>query len=234
MRFFPHTNYFDCLSPMLEDHEEEVFFKHPKYDFHCNQLGVLFFPDKLKAQTRQSGQWKIMDDQNIFYIVLGIKERIVRECYDGLSYKNYSFYHRDGNPYNLTPENVIAVAKGDKDNSKYRKLRRYFILETIKYMNSREPYILKRGLDPMDYWEIMQLPKWLMQEYRLYKGKPIPTPTGEKKKYIKGDDQIILLSQIWEMRQAGCSWTVMMDETGIRSKGGFQYLLRKAEMLFDI
>ena len=234
MRYFPHTNYFDCLSPMLEDHEEEIMYKHPLYDVYCNQLGSLYFPDELKAQTRESGQWKIQDTKTKMYVVLGFKERIVRECYDGISYRGYSFYPEDGNPLNLTKDNLVALSRGDKNNSKYRKLRRYFILETIKYMNSREPYILKRGLDPIDYWEIMQLPKWVMQEYRLYKGKPIPTNPGEKKKYIKGDDQIILLRQIWDMKQAGCSWTVMMEETGIRSKGGFQYLLRKAEMLFDI
>ena len=234
MRFFPHTNYFDCLSPMLEDHEEEVLFKHPQHDFYCNQVGALYFPDKLKAQTRQSGQWKIMDEQNIFYIVLGIKERIVRECYDGFSYKGYSFYHKDGNPYNLTSENVIALSKGDKDNSKFRKQRRYFIMETLNYMNSREPYIVKRGLDPMDYWETMQLPKWVMQEYRLYKGKPIPTLDGAKKKYMKGDEQLAVLRQIYDMKRAGNSWNVMMDELNIKSRAGFNYLLKKAEATFDI
>lgn len=234
MRFFPHTNYFDCLSPMLEDHEEEVFFKHPQHDFYCNQVGALYFPDKLKAQTRQSGQWKIMDEQNIFYIVLGIKERIVRECYDGFSYKGYSFYHKDGNPYNLTSENVIALSKGDKDNSKFRKQRRYFIMETLKYMNSREPYIVKRGLDPMVYWEAMQLPKWVMTEYRLYKGKPLPNINGEKKKYMKGDDQMIVLKQIYDMKQAGISWNDIMDQLNIKSKSGFCYLLKKAEATFDI
>ena len=234
MRFFPHTNYFDCLSPMLEDHEEEVLFKHPQHDVYCNQLGALYFPDEVKAQTRESGQWKILDVKTQFYVVLGFKERIVRECYDGFSYKNYSFYHKDGNPYNLTSENIIALSKGDKDNSKFRKQRRYFIMETLKHMNSREPYIVKRGLDPMDYWETMQLPKWVMQEYRLYKGKPIPTLDGAKKKYMKGDEQLAVLRQIYDMKRAGNSWNVMMDELNIKSRAGFNYLLKKAEATFDI
>ena len=219
---------------MLEDHEEEILYKHPLHNFHCNQLGVIYFPEELKAQTRESGQFKILDLKTQFYITLGYRERIVRECYDGFSYKNYSFYPKDGNPYNVTPDNVIALAKGNKDNSKYRKLRRAFIMETIRHMNSRESYILKRGIEPMHYWETMQLPKWLMQEYRVYVGKPLPPPTGEKKKYLKGDDQHKVLQQIYEMKQAGNSWNDMMAELGIKSKAGFCYLLKKAQATFDI
>jgi hypothetical protein len=175
-----------------------------------------------------------MDLKTKFYISLGYRERIVRECYDGFTYKNYSFYHRDGNPYNLSPENVIAVAKGNRDNVYYRKQRRAFIIETIRHMNSREPYILKRGIDPIHYWEMLQLPKWLMQEYRIYKGKPLPANPGEKKKYIKGDEQMVLLRQIYDMKQAGNSWNVMMDELGIKSRAGFAYLVKKANITFDI
>lgn len=234
MKFFPHTNYFDCLSPMLEDHEEEILYKHPLHDFHCNQLGAIYFPEELKAQTRQSGQFKIMDLKTQFYISLGYRERIVRECYDGFTYKNYSFYPKDGNPLNLTPENVIAIAKGNRDNVYYRKQRRAFIIETIRHMNSREPYILKRGIDPMQYWEMLQLPKWLMQEYRIYKGKPLPTNPVEKKRYIKGDEQMVLLRQIYDMKQAGNSWNDMMAELNIKSRAGFAYLVKKANMTFDI
>lgn len=234
MRFFPHTNLFDCLSPMLEENEEEVFFKHPEYDFYCNQLGSLYFPEELKAQTRRNGQYKILDVKTKMYIVLGVKGRVVRECYDGFSYKAYSFYHADGNPYNFTSDNVVAVKKSHKDNSKYRKEFRSFVIETLKHMNSREPYILKRGLDPFDYWEALQLPDWVMKEYRLYKGKPLPPTDGIKKKYLKGDDQMVVLKQIYDMKQAGNSWNVMMDVLGIRSRAGFCYLLKKAESTFDI
>jgi hypothetical protein len=80
----------------------------------------------------------------------------------------------------------------------------------------------------------MQLPKWVMQEYRIYKGKPSPANPGEKKKYIKGHQQLVLLRQIYDMKKAGNSWNVMMDELGIKSKAGFAYLVKKANATFDI
>ena len=234
MKFFPHTNYFDALSPVLEEHEEEVFFQHPKYDFYCNQLGALYFKDEMKAQVRETGQYKILAPGDFRYISLGYKERIVLECYHGFTYKSFSIYHKDGNPYNYTQDNLVAFKAGDKENLKYKKERRDFIIQTIKYMNSREPFITKRNIEPIDYWEALQIPKWLMLEYKIYQGKPLPERTGEKKKYMKGDEQREVLKRIYDMKQAGNSWNVMMEELGIKSRAGFCYLLKKAEATFDI
>ena len=57
MKFHKFTNYFNALSPSLEEHEEEIFFHHPVLpDVYCNQLGALYVDeDRYKVKQTRAG-----------------------------------------------------------------------------------------------------------------------------------------------------------------------------------
>lgn len=237
MIFYETTNFFDAKYPTLEDHEEEILYQHPEYDIKCNQLGVLDFGEDNKYGFTSREQYKIKAPGTKGFKMLGHKERIVMECYTGFSHKGKIIYFIDGNPLNHTFKNLICISrKGPEYRELYNK-NRDFIDRSVQHMNSREPFIVKRGIEPEDYWTAMALPEWLMLEWHKSNhktSKEIPVGKIPKGKYIKGDTQLDLLKQIWELKKSGYSWAEMMKETGTKSRSGFSYLLQKAETYFDI
>lgn len=237
MIFYETNHFFDAKYPTLEDHEEEIWYPHPLYDIKCNQLGILDFADELKAQLNGRDQYKVKPPGSSSYKTLGYKERVVMECYTGISHKSTKILFQDGNPLNHTFGNLMCFRKKGSDYRHFYKIQRDFIINSIKYMNSREPFIVKRGIDPEDYWRAMALPSWLMDEWFLYNKRTSnqePTEKLTRGKYIKGDDQLELLRRIWELKNNGYSWQEMMEEIGSKSRSGFSYLLKKAETYFDI
>ena len=90
MIIHPTTNYFDALSPQLEDHEPEIFFQHPTEDIKCNQIGAIYYNEEkyfylnvaiggvIREAAYRPGE---KSRRNV-----GSKVRVVWECYTGKVY----------------------------------------------------------------------------------------------------------------------------------------------------
>lgn len=235
MIFYKAEHFFEAKYPTLEEHEVEIWYSHPKWDIKCNQLGVLDFNEEILTFTYTSrDQYKIRRKGEVNTYVLGSKERIVMECYTGQDCKGFNFFHVDANPLNLTFENLVFFRNKAPGIDYYKRQKKEFIQRTLDYMKSREPLVQKRGISPEDYWTAMELPDWLIREWRVANGLPVKERTKvlkERRQYVTGAEQEMLVVRIKELRQGGASWKDIQEILEIKSKSRLKYLVKKAEIL---
>lgn len=227
----PATHLFDALPPKLEDGEEEIWFRHPKWPVQCNQLGILFFDDGEQVVGNQRDQYYLMyGKKSSERHFLGGRARIVMECYHQLDYSGYQFHHRDCNPYNYSMENLVGFRYKCKEMMPFLWNNQKFADRTIDYMNTRTGVLLKRGIDPVKYWKMMEIPKvvfnrWVRQsEFEA----PEKSPRGKYKIEARRYEVIALIKK---MKAQGKSNAEIREELGINSKNGLAYWLKiiKAE-----
>lgn len=223
------------MCPQLEDHEVDVWYPHPVYDLSCNLLGIIVFGDDVRWTSTADTIW-ITPTETGHRINLGQREKIVMECYTKTLIPNCVFFHIDGNPYNLTQENLVYYNCSSREdgNRYYNKRLREFLATTVSYMNSRTPLLLARGVDPENYWDAMLLPKRLMRLWRKqYCGKsakPVKNPRGY---YKPNQSSAITLQWLQVYSDQGMTQKAMAQALQIKI-GMVRYYLKKIKMPFDI
>ena len=179
------TNIFDALAPMLEDHEEELFFQHPTEDIKCNQLGVVYYnEDKyLYLHNKQGGSFMESGTRRN----LGSKVRIVWECYRGQTHSGAGsphFFFANGNILDYRPENVfLSNELMPKEKAEMARSKAKFILFSIQRLMELEIYYEKRGIKKEDLYTAMLIPVWLVNARKRITP---PLVGGEKKPPQKG------------------------------------------------
>lgn len=238
---FPVVNhFFDAKYPVLEDHEEEIFYTHPVWtDVQVNQLGVIFFDeDKYTVNLDPRDQYRIRKKGETDVYCLGNKAKIAMECFSGINLKGYNFFHVDGNPLNNTFKNLIFFVNKGNGIEPYKKQKREFIKRTLEYMKSREPQIIKRGITPIDYWEALNLPKYIMEAWKKEYGMEIHVSESRKRKtrglYLTGDAQEALIEELQALRLKGNTQKDIMEILEIKTISRYKYLLKKTKARFDI
>lgn len=159
-------HWFECMFPVLEDHEEEIFFPHPVEDIKCNQLGILYFdPDRYVCYELRSGsvvrEHAIWNGKKVR--VVGSKLKVIWECYHHQKLEmGVHFTFLNGNPLDLTLENLMALNKMDPTTKqKAARVKTIFTKNSVDRLLKLEIKYEKKGIGKEQLHEILQLPNWL-------------------------------------------------------------------------
>jgi hypothetical protein len=184
MKEFKFTNFFNALSPILEEHEEEVFYKHPVYEIQCNQLGALYFDDEVYTYKQGRNGIYLQDKAKK---TVGSKGILVWECYRGVTCEaiwSPYVYHLNGNLMDYTPDN-ISLAKEIPPDFKQTALknRNTFVINSVNRLMQLEQKYLTRGIDKSDLNTMFAVPKWLSMARNKVKTKT--DKERPKRTYVK-------------------------------------------------
>jgi hypothetical protein len=174
------TNLFDALSPMLEDHEEELFFQHPTLDIKCNQLGAVYYnEDKyMYLHNKQGGSFMETKSRRN----LGSKVRVVWECYRGQTHSGSGsphFFFANGNILDYRPENVfLSNDLLPKEKAQMAREKAKFILSSVQKLMELEIKYEKVGIKKEELHTAMLIPVWLVNARK----RITPPLVGEAKK----------------------------------------------------
>jgi hypothetical protein len=229
-------HYFEAKCPVLEEHEEDYWFRHPVYPLKCNTLGIIVIDEDIDWVFTDKHGYKIRKSMkhgsSVAYTSIGHSIRLAYECYTGLVTKHKKFILLDNNPYNLTFENIFAYVGNTKESKQIFRQRREFIELTLQYMFSKKPMLDKKGISLSKYWDVAVLPQWLLKEfyktdyiepdkpivYRDPKAKYVPKRKNRTKAEIAE-----LKAEIQELKRGGMTNKDIMDKYGIRSGAMLQY-----------
>lgn len=225
-------HYFNYL-PKIEG--EEKRYRHKQFPIEANQWGMLF-PDEGWDLVHRGVDCLLAREikKNGKKILVGIRHRIVWECYTSLSAKGDTIFHRDGNFLNLSLENLVNKSEliGKEVTEIYRK-KKDFVNYSVKYMLKRDSQLLAKGIDTSFHWELVQVPPAIMKEYLIWNGteqrvvktRAKPELTAKRKEKLKN---------ILTLKDAGHSNSQIAIMLGVKSVATVNYWLKKAESNYDI
>ena len=224
MHVTPSQHLFEALCPRLEEGEQEVWFRHPELPLQTNQLGCIVFDEDVQYVTNQRDQYYLLLSQKN-RIFLGSRARLVMECYLQRDLTGMQFQPKDPNPYNLCPENLVVFGHRSKDIMPLIWAKQMFLNRTIEYMNSRTAILLKRGVDPVQYWKLMALPKYYFNKW--VEQSEFQKPEGKKRgSYSVGTRRMETIAIIKQMKAEKRSNEDIKQVLGIKNKSGLSYWLR--------
>jgi hypothetical protein len=178
MIIYPAKNLFQAKFPTIEDHEEEIFFQHPKEDIKCNQLGVLYYDeDRYSTYPTASGA-TVREHQKFNKVAarsVGSKTKIVWECYhqEILEIGAHCLF-LNANPLDMTKENIIMLSKTDPATKKEAsKAKAKFISNSIDHLIGLERKFEKEGISNQQLHKLLQIPNWLACARKKHKGPEI-------------------------------------------------------------
>jgi hypothetical protein len=194
------------MVPTLEDEEEIVWMRHPKYPLVANQVGIIMFDDEYNATGfRDRYKFRRADSEKYGkFITTGAVQRLIWECFHG-SVDIYDFVlHINGNIVDNSIENLVRCKRGESVYKNAILAKKKFLENSARYMLSREEILLKRGIEPDYYWKIMDLPKDFYKLVKTYgKKKDQVIELSEKKTYLKGDDRAEMGKRCQELLDSG-------------------------------
>lgn len=171
---------------MLHDLEEEIFFQHPSEEIKCNQIGMLYYNEEhyVAYDMRSGSVVRKYEDWNGKRVrLIGSKLKVIWECYHNQKLEaGAHFLFTNGNPLDLTMENVLAISRLDphtKQEASKTKVR--FIKNSVEHLVKLESKYEKRGIDKDTLHELLQIPNWLLGARSRYSGA-IPKAL---QKYVK-------------------------------------------------
>ncbi len=230
----PATHLFNATCPALEEGEEEVWFRHPKWPLECNQLGIIVTDEEAHFITNGRDQYYLMyGKKNFERHFLGTRERIIMECYHQRDYTGWQFHHRDANPYNHTEENLVGFIHRSKEMMKFVWANQNFLDRTIAYMNTRTAILEKRGVDPVDYWKAMELPGNYFKKWVSQSGfePPEKNKRGEYKIQKRRGE---IIANIKQLKAAGKTNAEIRETLGMKGKNSLAYWLKIIKEQNDI
>ena len=181
-----YKHWFECMYPVLKDKEKEIFYQHPLEDIKCNQLGVLYYNEeryttydlRSGSVVREHYAWNGVKAK-----IIGTKLKIIWECYHNNNLASGSqFLFTNGNPLDLTMENVLAINRIDEATKKeVTKIKARFIQNSVEHLIKLEAKYEKRGIEQKQLHDLLQIPNWLVGARKRYKGA-IPKAL---QKYVK-------------------------------------------------
>jgi hypothetical protein len=239
----PANHYFEATYPRLEEGEEIIWFRHFKHPVMCNQLGMIVFDDEVGWTYNGRDQYRYWGEgrQCRTSIVLGSPERVVMECYTGISHKSQSFLYRDGNPYNKTYQNLIPYRVINTQELRDANFKwKAFLKSSVDYMNNRTPVLEKRGIVPAEYWALMQLPEWLIKVWSKSEEMPTPKKRGVRvknpyeKPYKVNEWKVERMEEILRLKAEGKNLKQIAAHFDLNSGSAISHWIKKYGNGFDI
>lgn len=172
-RVFKHL--FECVYPVLPEHEEEIFFQHPTEAIKCNQLGVLYYDEEryvtydLRSGSivREHAAWNGVKPR-----LIGSKPKVVWECYHNEKLGNgIHFFYVNSNPLDWTVENLLIQNRLDaKSRLEAGKSKSLFIKNSVEHLIKLEVKFKEKGIEKKELHQALQLPTWLSGARSRYTG----------------------------------------------------------------
>ena len=220
MKYHKFTNYFNSLSPSLEEHEEEIFFHHPVLpDVYCNQLGALYVDeDRYKVKQTRAGV-NIEDKKGL---VVAAKPRLVWECYNGVNSEGMPgkfLYHVNANVFDFTPDNLKRQHQLTKEEiSVIYKTKTDFINASVKRFIQLEEKYEPNGFTKEMLFEMLAIPKWLSLARNRFKKRG--DKPHVKRSYTKGTSKLTdeQIQAVIDMYTSGMGQVPIMEAMGWRSR----------------
>jgi hypothetical protein len=208
---------FNISYPTLGEDVEDIWYRHPEFPLQCNQVGLIVVDENVHW-TISNGCLSLDYELNgeRFKKRRGILDhRLVYECYFGkLTLRDWIFY-KNMNVYDLRPDNLITLRRGDPDFKYYNKRKSDFIDNTINYMKRKSQILDKKGINPKDYWEMLSLPKDIIKEFRKQMGYDEETRRGRK--YFRGEERLKIAKDCYELRKTGLSFWKISEKLGLNN-----------------
>jgi hypothetical protein len=229
----PHL--FNQKYPTLGPDEEIEWLRHPYLPLQCNQLGLIVMDDGV-VWTSSNGCliFEYKDEHgNLNKKRASSDERIVYECYFGTISPFCWIYQKNGNPYDLRPENLVVIDRKNPEHKELRAKKSAFLYNTAEYMASKIPMLERRGIDPEYYWDLMCLPKEVMKVYYKY----MDLPQVEKKKInfrLSGEDKDYAAKKCYELREQGKTYEQIAKSMGLSNLSYARNLILYHESKLDI
>ena len=105
-----HDNFFEALPPKISDDKFDKWFHHPSIPAKCNEFGYI------ESTNPQLEFYDTMDPECFgIRVIAGSQKGKYRKtgflfsCYHGIARAPRTIFYLDGNPYNTTKSNLIAV-----------------------------------------------------------------------------------------------------------------------------
>jgi len=160
MIVYPAKHFFESKFPMLEDHEEEIFFHHPLYDIKCNQIGVLYYDDE-EFVLWQNCKGNTMQNKKINRQI-GSKTKIAWECYHGEILTGTHFLYANGNILDLRKENLLFQSNLSKQEQlRLAKIKKNYQIASALYLKTIETRVEKWGISKEELYDFLTIPSWL-------------------------------------------------------------------------
>jgi len=180
----PAKHFFEAKLPELEDGEEEIFFRHPKWPLKVNQIGIIFFDNEDEVIYGPDNNFRIRNrgkEKHSAYYGIGPKPRVCYECYHNVLCEGKHTYFIDGNPLNCSIENIMLAGappakwldpEGYALYVKVIRANKIFAQNTLDYMETMDQRTIRKGGDPDHYWQLFgELPNWLQSKIKHRKKK---------------------------------------------------------------
>jgi hypothetical protein len=167
MIIYPYTTFFNQLNPNLSPGEKKLRYDHPSGLIWCNQLGMLFPTNEDNwIQVQNKGTIFLVTEEgyNRFYI----KERVVYQCYHGMTDNNQSVHHKNGNLQDFTKDNLVIYRSKSNESRAHNTMMHDIEQATIRYMYEKSLELYRKNLDPEYYWELIQPGETLVKKWRVY------------------------------------------------------------------
>lgn len=168
---------FECSIPPTP--EEFIWKEHPVLPVRANNVGYVESTDENLCFESSGGRNKYggtiqcalyrTDTETQWYNKLdtqiGSLERIIYECWNEVLPKNASVVHRNFNPWDLRPENLLYFKTLNETERTHRLLDRdtftdYTVRHMIKIKNNLRP-----GIDVNKYWKVLRIPKAFIKSF---------------------------------------------------------------------
>ena len=219
MKEFKFTNFFDAMSPILEDHEEEILYKHPVHEIECNQLGILYFDEDVYTYKQGRNGIYLQDKGKK---TVGSKGILIWECYRGITCDSVwspYVYHLNGNLMDYTPDNIM-IAKEIPPDFKQTALknRNTFVINSVKRLMQLEQKYLPRGIEKKELNAMFSVPGWLALARN--KIKTHADREKPKRSYVKGDSKVTAeeTEKVITLYMDGWGQLAIAQEMGWRSR----------------
>jgi len=228
MIVYPAEHLFQAKYPVLEPHEEEIFYHHPVEEIYCNQLGVLYYDEGVysiydKNESKQIRQQKT--GRNI-----GSKMRVIWECYVGQIVSCPHFLYVNGNPLDTRFENIRKTSelspKG-KEWAELQKTKKKFIQKTVEYLLKLEARAEKVGMDKEQLYQVLMLPSWIIIPRKKLGEAPVKITRVPGPKSWTTEEQA---DQIERMYLQGLSYYAIIDRFGWTSTHRVKKVVRDRKL----
>jgi hypothetical protein len=198
----------------LEDHEEEIFYHHPKHDIKVNQLGVIYC-DNDKYGIYDKVDTSMVREQ-ITRNSVGTKNRIIWECYTGEIVNTPHFFFVNANPLDTRFENmVLSGPLSVKERAPYLRTKNRFTQASVEHLMKIEARMERVGVDKDQLYDLLLLPQWLRSARVKYLP---PKPPKQQKKYSGGTPKTRTtpeeIEEVIKLFHMGLTFYAIIDRMG--------------------
>lgn len=226
MIVYPAKHLFEAKFPVLEPHEEEIFFPHPTEEIYCNQLGALYYEEGTYTVYDKNDSKQVRQQRTGKNV--GSKMRVIWECYVGKLVSSPHFLFVNGNPLDTRFENIRKISElGQKEWTELKTVKKNFIENSVDHLLKLEARAGNIGIDKNELYSILMLPYWLVSARKRLGEAPVRITRPPGPKVRTTEEQA---DQIERMYLQGLSYYAIIDRFGWTSTHRVKKVVRDRKL----